>query len=127
MTYTLDIGETLRADVSLTDNTPTTVLGPVKSNTVVSSVVCCETGGDTPNLTIAKTNGTRTIHYRNAKAMTELETVIYDTLIFLRAGWSLTVTSSNASGDVDVDVAYIPREVTEVGANFVQQSHRGSF
>lgn len=107
MTYNVSGGAILGNDANLTDDTATTVLGPAKSNTVVLSIVCCETGGDTPNLTIAKTNGTRTVHYRNAKAMTAKETVLYDTPIHLRAGWSLQVTSSNASGEVDVDVTYL--------------------
>ena len=124
MAYAINIGHIHRADASLTDNTATTVLGPVKSNTIVVSVVCCETGGATPNLTITKTNGTRTIHYRNAKPMTASEAVLYDTPIHLRAGWSLQVTSSNASGEVDVDVTYSPREATAFGGNFVSPNPR---
>jgi hypothetical protein len=107
MTYNVSGGAILGADENLTTSAATTVLGPAKSNTIVLSVVCCETGGATPNLTIAKTNGVRTIHYRNAKAMTARETVVFETPIFLRAGWSLKVTSSNASGLVDVDVTYL--------------------
>jgi hypothetical protein len=107
MDFTLTGGTVLGADANLTDNTATTVYGPAKSSTTVLSVVCCETGGATPNLTIAKTNGVRTIYYRNAKAMTARETVVYDTPIFLRVGWSLKVTSSNASGLVDVEAIYL--------------------
>ena len=107
MTYNITGGTILGADANLTDNAATTVFGPVKSNTIVLSVVCTETGGATPNLTVAKTNGVRTIHYRNAKAMTARETVLFETPIQLRVGWYLQVTSSNASGQVDVDVTYL--------------------
>ena len=107
MTYNVSGGSILGADANLTDNTATTILGPVASNTIVLSVVCTETGGATPNLSIFKTNGVRTIYYRNAKAMTARETVVFETPIFLRVGWSLKVTSSNASGLVDVDLTYL--------------------
>lgn len=106
MTYNVSGGAVLGVDKNLTDNTATTLLAAT-SNTVVLSIVCTEIGGVTPNLSILKTNGTRTVYYRNAKAMTAKETVLYDTPIFLRAGWSLKVTSSNASGLVDVDVTYL--------------------
>lgn len=107
MTYNVTGGTILGADANLSDNAATTILGPAKSNTIVLSVVCTETGGATPDLTVAKTNGVRTIRYRNAKAMTARETVLFETPIQLRVGWYLQVTSSNASGEVDVDVTYL--------------------
>lgn len=116
MTYNISGGAILSQATKLTANTATNVLGPNPTSAVILSVVCTEIGNVTPNLTIAKTNGTTTIYYRFQKAMAAKETVIFDTPIVLKTNWTLQVTSSTASGLVDVDVSYLAPDKTSHGS-----------
>ena len=116
MTYNISGGALLPAETKLTDNALTDVLGPFLTSTVVLSIVCTEIGNTTPNLTIAKNKGATTIYYRFAKAMTAKETVTFEVPIVLKTGWTLQVQSSNASGQVDVDVSYLAPDKTSHGA-----------
>jgi len=117
MTYNISGGAILGEATKLTANTATTVLGPNPTSAVILSVVCTEIGNVTPNLTIAKVNaaGTVTIYYRFQKAMTAKETVVFETPIVLKTGWKLQVTSSTATGLVDVDVSYLAPDKTSQG------------
>lgn len=118
MTFNISGGALLPQETKLTSNAVTDVYGPAQTSTVILSVVCTEIGGVTPNLTIAKVNraGTVTIYYRFQKPMLAKETVIYETPIVVKSGWKLQVTSSTASGLVDVDVTYLAPDKTSHGS-----------
>lgn len=105
MTFFVTGGGYLTEYVKLTGNTATTVLD-VPQSVTVASVICTETGGATPNLTIDVHDGTSSYHLRNAAAMTAKQTVTYAEPFTIPNGWVLRVTSSNASGQVDVFVNY---------------------
>ncbi|MFD1945067.1 hypothetical protein [Paradevosia shaoguanensis] len=124
MSYNVLGGALQTAPVKLTDSNPTTVLAADRAGTTVLSVICTETAGSTPNLTIAKTDGTTTIYYRNAKAMTAKETVVFETVIVLKNQWSLQITSSSPAGGVDVDVTYLAPDRTAQGGQFMPLGQR---
>jgi len=117
MTYNISGGAILSQATNITGNTAVDVYGPAPTSTVILAVVCTETGNVTPNLTIAKVNaaGTVTINYRFQKAMLAKETVVFDTPIVLKTGWKLRVTSSTATGLVDVDVSYLAPDKSSQG------------
>lgn len=78
-----------------------------KSQTLIASIVCCMNGAVTPNLTIAIDDGTNTYNLRRALAMTAGTAVIWDEPFTLPQNWTIKVTSSDASGQVDVLVNYL--------------------
>lgn len=106
MSYVLAGGTLLSRSTKLTTTSSTEVFPEGKRTTIVR-VICSEINGGTPNLTLLKTDGTTTIYYRNALAMTARQTFILEGPIILQSGWSLKATSSQASGLVDVDVIYL--------------------
>lgn len=98
----------------LSDNTATTVLGTSKRTTVLS-IVCTEWGNGTPTVTIDLYDGTTTYYLRNALAMTAKQTITFDTEFVLAQNQVLRVTSSDASGEVDVLVNYLNPDATAQG------------
>lgn len=70
-----------------------------------------ENNGGTPTLTVAITDGTTTLYLGNttgtmttwkAKAVTANQSVLFDGGYSIPVGWKLQVTSSDASGHMDV-------------------------
>lgn len=109
---TLSIGGALRTRFTkLTGSTATEVYpkaaDTTKSAALISSIVCCMNGAVTPNLTIAIDDGTNTYNLRRALAMIAGTAVVWDEPFLLPQNWSIKVTSSDASGQVDVLVNYL--------------------
>jgi hypothetical protein len=102
-------------DLKITGNTALTVF-TAKKRTVITSIICTENNGGTPNLTIARWDGTNTYFIRNALAVTAKQSVIFNEPMVLKAGWELRVTSSDAAGHFDVMVTYLLPDATALGA-----------
>lgn len=118
MSFTILGAPPITAYTKLTGNTATTVLPGVKQTVTILSVECTETNGGTPNLTIDvyDTANTTAYYKKNAQAMTAKQTVLYDEPFTIPNGWVLRVTSSDASGHVDVMVNYIPGDASRRSA-----------
>lgn len=73
-----------------------------------------ENNGGTPNLTVVLTDGTTTVYLIgegaawNAKAMTAKQGILFDDGYVVPAGWSIKVTSSDASGHMDITGVKFP-------------------
>lgn len=95
-------------DFKITGNTATAVF-TARSRTVITSLVITENNGSTPNLTVDRydTANTTAYYLRNALAVTAKQTVIFDEPMVLQTGWSIRVTSSDASGRFDGTMTYI--------------------
>lgn len=113
MSYNVN-GVLASTPTKLTDATATTVLDTSKRTTVLS-IICTEWGGNTPNLTIDLYDGTTTIYLRNALAMTAKQTFVFNDEFVLAQNQVLRVTSSDASGEVDVLVNYLNPDATAQG------------
>lgn len=98
-------GAQISETATISGNTVTTVFTAVKRTTIVAICVCPTTG--TPNLSISRYNGTTRIYRRKAVAMTAGTAFVYDTPFSLNPGDLLEVTSSSATGDMDVEVTYV--------------------
>lgn len=108
-------GKPLTIWTKLTDNTATTCF-TAEGKTTILGIACTEWGGDTPNLTIARVTPAPVTHYlRNALAMTAKQRVTIDEVFVLNKGDTIKVTSSDASGEVDVMVTYLPSDATVGG------------
>lgn len=107
-------GALLSKPVKLTGATATVILTATKRTTILS-VICAEIGGDTPNLTVELYDGSTSYYLRNALAMSANEVVVFDNEFVLPLGWSLRVTSSGASGEVDVLCNYLNPDATAQG------------
>ncbi len=97
-------GPQISESVAITGNTVTTVFTAKKRTTITAICVCPTTG--TPNLSISRYDATTRTYRRKAVAMTAGTAFIYDTPFVLNPGDVLEVTSSSASGDMDVEVTY---------------------
>lgn len=91
--------------VRLTNSSATDVL-VADSATTVASMQFTERAGTTPNLTIAVYDGTNTYYFRNAYPMTANQTVTFNEPFWVPNGWKVRVTSSHASGNVDVIISF---------------------
>jgi hypothetical protein len=114
MSFNITGGAIVTEDTKLTDDTATVVLSKPKRTTVLS-VVCTEIGGNTPNLTIEKYDGSASVYLRNALAMTAKQTFVFNEPFVLGQNQALRVTSSHASGLVDVLVNYLNPDATALG------------
>jgi len=115
MSFTVS-GGLLSKPVKLTGNSVTEILVATKRTTILS-VICAEIGAATPNLTVELYDTTNTTSYylRFALAMTAKQVVVLNDEFVLPQGWKLRVTSSNASGQVDVLVNYLNPDATSLG------------
>lgn len=86
----------------LTGNTATTVFTAV-GRTSIASIICTPTSG-TPTCTIEifSAAGSGIMKLRAAQATTAGTPLIFNEVITLNPGQSIKVTSSSASGDMDV-------------------------
>lgn len=118
MSVTIGATSILTSYVKLTNNTATDVLPDVSQAVVVLSIACHEIGGNTPNLTIEvyDPKAPATSYYRrNAVAMAARQIVETDLPFTVPNGWELRVTSSHASGLVDVWVSYVVADAQRRG------------
>jgi len=89
---------------TITASTVTTVFTATARTTITGLSVCPTTG--TPNLSVSRYDGTTRHYLRKLVAMTAGTAFVYETPFVLDAGNVLEVTSSSASGDMDVLVTY---------------------
>jgi hypothetical protein len=92
---------------ALTDNTATTIY-TATGTTRIRSLMCCETGGGTPTLTVDIYDVANTTAYRKrtAVAMTAGTPVIFDDEYYVPHGWAIRLTSSSGTGDIDWILTY---------------------
>jgi len=108
MTWFNSGGQPVPKWTTLDDDSATDVLGFVSPRyTMVLSIWCTETAGNTPNLTIEVYDGTTSYALRKEKAMTAKETVVIDEPFPLNQNQTIRVTSSATGGGVDVMVVYL--------------------
>lgn len=100
-------GGAITDDGRLTANTATTIF-TAKGATWIRSITATERNGGTPTLTIDKYDvaNTTAYHIRRAVAMTAGAQVVYNEPFLLPLGWTLRLTSNDASGNVDWSVTY---------------------
>lgn len=97
----------------LTGSTPTQII--LRDSAVtVASIICTETAGGTPNLSIEVYSPADAASYflRNAVAMTAKQTVTYAEPFVVQNGDYLRLTSSAALGSVDYFVNYFNPDAT---------------
>lgn len=106
MSFNINGGAIVTARSKLTGSTVTAVF-TATSRTTILAIICAENNGGTPNLTVEIYTGSVSYYLRKAVAMTAGTAFIFDDPFELPAGWSIRVTSSDASGHVDAHVSYI--------------------
>ncbi len=98
-------GAILAQNTTITGSSVTTVLSLGRLATMASITVCPTNG--TPNLSISIYDGTTRRYLRKAVAMTAGTAFTYDIPQGLNRKDVVEVTSSSASGDMDVFVNYL--------------------
>lgn len=99
------IGAILSQNTTISTNGITTVLSLGRLATLASVVVCPTSG--TPSLSISIYDGTTRRYLRKAVAMTAGTPYIFETPQGLNRKDVVEVTSSSATGDMDVFVSYL--------------------
>lgn len=90
----------------LTGNTATAVF-TAESATLIRSITACEnTGAATPTLSVEAYDGTNSYYKCRGTALGAGLFLDYDVEFTLPQGWSIRLTSSDASGKVDWTVSY---------------------
>lgn len=108
------LGAILPQNTTITNNTVTTVLSLARLATMVSITVTPTSG--TPSLSISIYDGTTRRYLRKAVAMTAGTAFVYDTPQGLGRKDVVEVTSSSATGDMDVFVNYLSEASGRPGA-----------
>lgn len=90
----------------ITGNSATTIYTADKGTTRVRSIVCCENSGSTPTLTLEINDGTNSYYKRKAVAMTAGTETIFNEPFYVPQGWTVKITSSDASGKIDWCLTY---------------------
>lgn len=108
------IGAIVPQNTTITANTVTTVLSLGRLATLASITVCPTTG--TPSLSVSIYDGTTRRYLRKAVAMTAGTPFVYDTPQALNRKDAVEVTSSSATGDMDVFVNYLSEASGRPGA-----------
>lgn len=98
----------LTAFNKLTGNTATAIYTASEGSTLIRSIIACETNGATPTLTLEVYDVANTTSYylRKALALSAGTPYVFNEPFMLPANWSIRATSSDASGRIDVHVAY---------------------
>lgn len=108
------LGAILPQNTTISNNSITTVLSLSRLATMASITVTPTTG--TPNLSISIYDGTTRRYLRKAVAMTAGTPFVYDTPQGLGRKDVVEVTSSSATGDMDVFVNYLSEAAGRPGA-----------
>lgn len=94
-------GGAITEDGALTGNTATTIFTATGA-TWIRSITACDNAVGGPTVTIDKYDGSTARHIKRAVAVP----VIFNEPFLLPVGWSIRMTSSNASGLIDWSITY---------------------
>lgn len=108
------LGALVPQNTTITTNAVTTVLSLGRLGTMASITVCPTNG--TPSLSISVYDGTTRRYLRKAVAMTAGTPYTYETPQGLNRKDVVEVTSSSATGDMDVFVNYLSDAAGRPGA-----------
>lgn len=103
----ISIGGALITEWATVANNSITTVFTATRRTPITSVIVTETNGGTPTLTLARYDGAARKYLRKAVAMVAGMAFVFDTPFVLDPGNKLEVTSSDASGHMDVAVTYV--------------------
>ena len=105
MSITISGGLLSEPDV-VTTNAIETVFTADRGRVLISSIIVTPTTG-TPSLSISRYDGTTRTYLRKAVAMTAGTAFVWDTPFMLDPAGKIEVTSSSATGDMDVLTTYV--------------------